>query len=188
MDKNPIPKWQTIKSDYIIRRPWLTARRDHIKHPDGRIVDEYYVLEYPSWINVIAIDENGDFIMVEQYRHGLDDVFIELCAGVVEDGEEPLDAAKRELLEETDYTGGKWSLLNKISPNPTACTNYAYCYLAEGVEKTNTQHLDESEDIAVRIFTETEVLQLLHDDKIKQALMATPLWHYFAIKRLNDGH
>lgn len=180
MSENKIPKWKTLSAEYIIRRPWLTARRDRLEHPDGRIIEEYYVLEYPEWVNMIAITKDGDFVMVEQYRHGLDDVFVELCAGVVEDGEEPLEAAKRELLEETGYTGGKWRLLNKISPNPTSCTNYAYCYLAEGVEKTDTQRLDANEDVRVHLLKREEVLCLLHEDRIKQALMATPLWHYFA--------
>lgn len=57
-------KWRTLKSDYIIRRPWLTARRDTVELPDGTVNDEYYVLEYPDWINVIAITAEGMFVLV----------------------------------------------------------------------------------------------------------------------------
>lgn len=101
-----IEKWETIDSRYVIRRPWLTARCDTVRLPNGTIHPEYYVLEYPTWINVIAITSDGDFVMVEQYRHGLGDVFTELVAGVAEEGEAPMDTARRELLEETGY-GGK---------------------------------------------------------------------------------
>lgn len=180
MSEKRIEKWKTLESEYLIKRPWLTARRDKVELPNGTVHDEYYVLEYPTWVNIIAITAEGEFVMVEQYRHGLDDVFIELCAGVVDEGETPLEGARRELLEETGYSGGEWKLINKISPNPTTCTNLSYCYLAEGVVKTSEQHLDETEDVAVRLLSKEQVLTLLENDGIKQALMAAPLWHYFA--------
>ena len=80
-----IEKWQTLSTEYLIKRPWLTARRDCVRLPDGRINDEYYLLEYPDWVNVLAITDNGSFVMIEQYRHGIDRVITELCAGVIED-------------------------------------------------------------------------------------------------------
>ena len=172
-------KWKTLKSDYLIRRPWLTARRDTVELPDGRINPEFYILEYPSWVNVTAITKDGQFVMIDQYRHGLDDVFTELPAGVVDPGEEPLDAAKRELLEEAGYGGGHWHLLTVISQNPSTTTNLTYCYLAKGVERVCDQKLDPLEDISVRLMTRREVLDMLMSDTMKQALMAAPLWKLF---------
>lgn len=173
-------KWKILDSEYIIKRPWLTARRDKVQLPTGAVHDEYYVLEYPTWINVIAITEDGRFVMVEQYRHGLRDIFIELVAGVVEEGEDPMEAAKRELLEETGFGGGQWRLNTVLSANPSTMTNLTYSYIAEGVTQIDTQHLDETEDINVRLLSKHEVKQLLRDDKIKQSLMAAPLFKYFA--------
>ena len=106
----PERKPQVLSSEYLFRRPWLTVRRDSLKLPNGKLNPEFYVLEYPSWVNVTAITEDGMFVMIRQYRHGLGQVGIELCAGVVEEGEAPLDAARRELEEETGYTGGEWEL------------------------------------------------------------------------------
>ena len=103
-----IKKWTTLESRYIIQRPWLTARVDKVQLPDGRINPEHYVLEYPEWVNIIAITREGQFVMVRQYRHAMDIVLDELCAGVMEQGETPLQAAQRELLEETGYGGGTW--------------------------------------------------------------------------------
>lgn len=177
-----IKKWKKLSSEYLIKRPWLTARCDTVELPDGRVNPEYYILEYPSWINVIAITTDGEFVMVEQYRHGLQDVFIELVAGVVEPGEEPLAAARRELLEETGYAGGEWSLWSVISSNPSTNNNLTYCYIAKGVVKVTEQHLDATEDIAVHLLSEQEVRTMLDKDRIKQALMAAPLWKYFATK------
>lgn len=179
-----IEKWETIDSQYVIRRPWLTARCDTVRLPNGTIHPEYYVLEYPTWINVIAITADGDFVMVEQYRHGLGDVFTELVAGVAEEGETPMETARRELLEETGYGNGTWQQFMVLSQNPSSTNNLTYTFLATDVEKIDTQHLDATEDIAVRLLTPTEVKQLLLDDRIKQSLMAAPLWKYFALKAM----
>lgn len=177
-----IKQWTCIDSKYIIKRPWLTARCDTVQLPNGKVNPEYYVLEYPTWVNVIAVTKERKFLMVEQYRHGLQGVFTELVAGVMEEGETPLEAVKRELLEETGYAGGEWQLLTVLSQNASATTNYTYCFLATGVEKVGGQHLDETEDIAIRLFTETEVRSMLMNDEIKQSLMAAPLWKFFFLK------
>lgn len=175
----PIQKWKVLSSEYVWKRPWLTARRDVVQLPSGQIHNEYYVLEYPTWVNIIAIRRDGCFVMVEQYRHGLGEVQIELCAGCAEAGEEPLAAARRELAEETGYTGGRWRLNSVISANPATSNNLSYCFIAEDVELTEEQHLDRTEDIAVHVFTREEVLEMLKADRFKQALMAASLWKYF---------
>ncbi len=164
----------------MIRRPWLTARVDKVQLPDGRINPEHYVLEYPEWVNIIAITREGEFVMVRQYRHAMDIVLDELCAGVVEQGEAPIDAAKRELLEETGYGGGTWHEIMTVGQNPSICDNITHCFLAEGVERLSEQQLDASEDIAVLLLTRAEVESMLRENRQLQALMAAPLWRYFA--------
>ena len=176
-------KWKIVESEYLHRRPWLTVRRDTVKLPNGVIYPEYYVLEYPTWINVIALTKDGDFVIVKQYRHGLGIVATELCAGVAEVGETPLEAAKRELLEETGFGGGDWELNMVISANPGSQNNLTYSFVARGVELISGQHLDATEDIKVEILTEEEVRELLIDDGMKQSLMAAPLWKYFALEK-----
>ena len=177
-------KWETISSEYLFRRPWLTVRHDKVRLPDGRINPEFYVLEYPDWVNIIAITENGEFVMERQYRHGLDKTCYEIAAGVVENGETPLEAARRELEEETGYGGGDWKELMLISGNPSTTSNLTHCFLAEGVKKVSAQHLDSTEDLSVCLLSLDQVRQLLVSDKIRQALMAAPLWKYFAEKGL----
>ncbi len=177
-------KWETISSEYLFRRPWLTVRHDKVRLPDGRINPEFYVLEYPDWVNIIAITENGEFVMERQYRHGLDKTCYEIAAGVVENGETPLEAARRELEEETGYGGGDWKELMLISGNPSTTSNLTHCFLAEGVKKVSAQHLDSTEDLSVCLLSLDQVRLLLVSDKIRQALMAAPLWKYFAEKGL----
>ncbi len=172
-------KWTILETEYLIRRPWLTARRDVAQLPDGRINHEYYVLEYPDWVNIIAITEDGDFVLERQYRHALGNTCYELPCGVIEAGETPLQAAQRELLEETGYAGGTWQEWMTLSPNPATCTNMAHSFLATGVRKVAGQSLDATEDIDVYLKPASFVRELLENNQILQALMAAPLWKYF---------
>ncbi len=185
MDKNPLyhpPGYSVTEREYLWKRPWLTVRKDSIKFPDGRVNPEYYVLEYPDWINVTAITEDGKFIMERQYRHGLGIMSLEICAGVIEAGETPLEAARRELLEETGYSGGEWEEVMTLSANPSTTNNLVHCFMACGVRRTSEQNLDPTESIEVCLMSEDDVYQALNSGKIVQSLMAAPLWRMFALK------
>ena len=172
-------KWKVLSSEYLIRKPWLTARCDRLELPDGRIMPEYYVLEYPDWVNVIAITKDGKFVMERQYRHAAGVTAYELPCGVMEKGESPLEAAQRELAEETGYGGGEWREMMTISPNPGAMTNWTHCFVATGVEKTSAQHFDEHECLTVHLLDRDYVRRLLDENAIFQSLMVAPLWRYF---------
>ena len=173
-------KWKLLSSEYLFRRPWLTARRDKVKLPDGRTIDEYYVLEYPTWVNVIAVTKDQQLVLVRQYRHALGCTSFEVVAGVAEEGESPLQAAQRELFEETGYGNGHWSELMQLSANPGSMNNLTHCFLALDVEKISGQHLDASEDIEVYLFSKEEVHRMLRRGDFIQALMVAPLWKFFS--------
>lgn len=176
-------KWKILRSEYISRRPWMTARRDEVRLPDGRIIPEYWVLEFPDWVNVIALTKDGDMVMVRQYRHALGLTEYELCAGVMEEGESPLEAAKRELLEETGFGGGTWTEFMSICANPSNHTNLAHTFLAVGVERVCEQHLDATEELTCHVLSQDEVFGMLQRGEIFQALMAAPLWRFFYERR-----
>lgn len=175
-------KWKVLFSEYIIKRPWLTARRDKVELPDGRVIPEYYVLEYPDWVNVIAITKDGEFIMEKQYRYAADSTNYEIPCGVMEKDETPLEAAQRELQEETGYGGGEWRELMCISANPTSMSNRTHCFVATGVEKVSAPHLDETEDLEVFLMSRDKVLSLLQNNEIIQSLMIAPLMKYFMME------
>lgn len=86
-DETDDRRWTTLESETIISRPpWLSVRHDKVRLPDGRINPEFYVLQYPDWVNVIAITDEGKFVMEIQYRYGIDATCHEICAGVMEEG------------------------------------------------------------------------------------------------------
>lgn len=178
-------KWKIITSEYLHKRPWMTLRRDCVELANGNRIPEYYVIEYPDWVNVLAITKEQQFVFVRQYRHGLGETRFELCAGVSEkEDASPLVSAQRELLEETGYGNGHWKEYMVISANPGSHTNLTHCFLATDVEPIDTQHLEETEELTVHLLSLSEVKQLLEEDAIKQAIHAAPLWKYMAENRL----
>jgi ADP-ribose pyrophosphatase len=172
-------KWKILHSEYIHKGPWATLRSDECEMPDGRIVEQYYVLEYPNWVNAVALTEDNKVLMVRQYRHAAGIVSLEIPGGVIDGDELPQDAMRRELLEETGYQFDDIELLCTVYANPSTANNHTYCYLAKGGKKVQEQSLDEHEEIIVEQYTIAEVKQLLADNKIAQALHCTGLFYAF---------
>ena len=121
--------FKVLESEYLSRRPWFTVRRERVLLPTGAIVPEWYIFEFPDWVNVIAITRDGEFVLIDQYRHGLGQTRYELVAGCCEQGETAEQSARRELLEETGYGGGEWQLFMTTSANPTNHNNLVYTSL-----------------------------------------------------------
>ena len=172
--------WKILSSHYIHKGPWATLRTDRCEMPDGRIVEDYYVLEYANWVNAVALTEEGKVILVQQYRHAAGIVSTELPGGVVEDGELAEEGLRRELLEETGYQFDDFELLCVVYANPSTANNYTSCYLARGGKKVQDQSLDEHEELIVNTYTIAEVKQLLAENKIAQALHCTGLFYALA--------
>lgn len=174
--------WDIIRSEYLYRSPWLTVRKDMVRTEKGITIDDFYVLEYPTWVNVIAITADGQFIIERQYRHGIGQEVYEICAGVCEKDEEPIDAAKRELLEETGYGGGRWSLIGKYAPNPNSMNNWCYSFLAENVVQMKEPCQELTESISVYQVSKDELKKLMSTGQIVEGIMLTPLWQYISGK------
>jgi len=176
--------WKVISSRNVLDLgPWLKVRQEEVELPNSRRIPTWFVFEFPDWINVIAITKDGRMVMEDQYRHALGETHYEICAGVVDPGETPLEAAKRELSEETGFGGGHWEPFMVLSPNPTNHNNHSYTFLATDVEPLEAQHQEQTEDIHVHLMEPSEVRRLLEQGEIVQALHAAPLWKYFASRK-----
>lgn len=172
-------KWTLLDSKYIIQRPWATLRVDKLQMPNGNVKDEYYVLEYPTWVNMVGITDANEVLFVRQYRHGSGQIMVELPAGVVEAGEAPELAARRELLEETGYAFDSIEKICELYANPATSGNITHTYLLKGGRKVQEQELDASEDIEVVHMSIPEARQFLFDNKIGQALHTSALFYTF---------
>lgn len=176
-DNDPQP-WRVDHSEYIHQLPWFTVRKDDVRMPNGGHIPEYFILEYPDWINVVAVTTEGQIVLIRQYRHGVAGVHYELCAGVVDAGEAPLLAAQRELLEETGFGGGDWQLLMTLSANPGTHTNRTYSFLATDVTLKQAQELEITEEITVHLVSPERVQQIIRDGEMMQSLHIAPLLSY----------
>jgi 8-oxo-dGTP pyrophosphatase MutT (NUDIX family) len=173
--------WRVLQREYLAHEPWFTVRRERVELPNGTIVPAWYILEYPDWVNVIARTRNGEFVFIDQYRHALGRTSYEIVAGVCDpEDATPLDAARRELYEETGYGSGTWQPYMILSANPTSHANLTHTFLATDVEPLSTQHLEQSEDIRVHLLSYDEVHELLVENRIVQSLMVAPLWRYMS--------
>jgi len=172
-----ILKWEKLSSRYLVKEKWATLRVDTCKLQNGTIKDDYYVLEYPNWVNAIALTADHKMILVRQYRHAADIVSLEIPGGVMDGDESPEYAIRRELLEETGYSFDSAELIATLYPNPATANNVTYTYLLKGGVKTHEQHLDEHEILNVEEYTIAEVKQLLADNKIDQALHCAALFY-----------
>lgn len=163
--------WKTISSEYLYKESWFTIRKDVCETPQGKIIDPYYVYEFPTWVSALAITEDNKVVMVKQYRHGIEETILEVPGGCVDDTDKNLEEAiARELIEETGYRFKQYHYLGKISPNPSTNNNWMHMYLATGGEKVMGQQLDHNEEIEVEIIELEELRELIEQNKIVQAL------------------
>ncbi|MBL8151753.1 MAG: NUDIX hydrolase [Blastocatellia bacterium] len=144
------------------------------------MVHNLYVIEPANWVNIIAITKSKDVILVRQYRHGSETVTLEIPGGMVDDGESPEEAAKRELLEETGYSSRDLTLLGVCEPNPAIQNNLCYTFLATDVELEKEQKMDSTEDIEVILCPLKEIGEMIVKREITHALVIAA-FHYYSV-------
>jgi ADP-ribose pyrophosphatase len=146
--------------------PYFSLRSDMLRLPDGGIKDPYYVIERPDAAIIFPLTADGEVVLVSQYRPPLDMMELGLPAGLLEEGERPEEAARRELSEETGYTGGEWELLGSVASSPSLKDNWAYLFLARGVGETTAPDPDEHELVEVVRVPVEQLLNLVLSGKI----------------------
>ncbi len=146
-----IQAWKTLSSKALIDESFFKLIKQECTLPDGKIMPSYFTFEFNSWANIFAITKGKEVVLVEQYRHSAKKNFFEIPGGAVELGEDPKNAAIRELKEETGFLAENIELVCKQYPNPALQNNSMYTYLALDCEKLFEQKLDPFEDIKVHL-------------------------------------
>lgn len=178
-------EWKTIKSEYLFKDLWFTVRKDTCQRADGKIIDPYYIYEFPEWVTAVALTEDGKFIMERQYRHALGMTMFEIPGGCVDDTDASLEAAvARELREETGYEFSSFEYMGKVSANPSTNNNWMHMFLAKGGVKISGQELDHNEEIEVHLMDISDIKTLLKENRIYQSMHATAL--FYALEKLAE--
>lgn len=173
-------KWKIIQSDYLFNDLWFTVRKDRCESPSGKIIDPYYVYEFPEWVTAVALTSEGKILFVKQYRHALGEICIELPGGCVDKSDKSTEEAiARELKEETGYTFTSFEYLGKISSNPSTNNNLMHMYLARQGVKSGSQSLDENEELEVELYSIDDVRKLVKENRIIQAMHISCLVYAF---------
>jgi ADP-ribose pyrophosphatase len=182
-DERPRP-WPRHGSEPGVDLLLFRQRWDLLENPRTGERMRRLVLETRSWVNVVAVNEHGDYVMVQQFRFGTEHVTTEVPGGVMDPGEEPLETAQRELREETGYTSERWTYLGAVEPNPAFQDNLCHHFLARDVRCTHPQELDDGEDIRIVLLTQEEIRAAVASGEINHALVLTALAHVLDLRTI----
>ena len=174
-----IKAWPKIGSqpagDYRI----FSIRSDHRVSPRTGAPHEFFVIECPDWVNVIAVTPDDQLVLVEQFRHGSDAVELEIPGGVMDPHEtDPVATAVRELREETGFEGQETSLLGRILPNPAIMNNTCFTVLIRNCRPAHPTDFDHTEDLLTRLVPVADIPRLVAEEKIRHSLVVVALCHF----------
>ena len=174
-------EWEEVSTEHIVQDEWIDFRKSAYRFPDGNVFEPFYSYSRRDYVVIVASDEDGNYICVRQFRQGIKEVTTEFPAGGIErsDGraygpkekaEAALEAAKRELWEETGYVSDDWKHLLTIPSNATIADNYAVIFSAENCRREGDQSLDETEFLNVTKHTEKEIEDLVRTGGFQQSV------------------
>ncbi|HEX7478077.1 MAG TPA: NUDIX hydrolase [Polyangiales bacterium] len=163
--------WKKHSRKVLSEHRIFTLLCEHFESPrTGKDLDATIIVA-PDWVNVIALTDDARCVLIKQYRFGTDCVTLEIPGGIIDPGETPVQAALRELREETGYASSRWTSLGSIAPNPAFERNRLHSYLAEGCVRVGDQQQDAGEDIEVVLVDESDIDGLLARGALDHALV-----------------
>jgi ADP-ribose pyrophosphatase len=178
----PLP-WTRSASERVLETPIFGLERAQLVSPRTGHLHDFYLLACPDWCNIVPITDGGDVVMVKQHRHGIQEETLELPGGMIDpEDQNPLEAARRELLEETGYRAHQIESIGIIAPNPAMQTNRCHSFLARGVRLEQSPHLDSGEDIEVVRVPLAEIPDRVARGEISHALVVVAFTWAFGLR------
>ena len=175
--KPPISPWQTLSREELARTPIFALMKARRRHPTDAREGDFYQIDSPDWVNILAITAQEQVVLVRQYRHGIDQVTLEIPGGCVDPGELPLDAAKRELMEETGYQSDRWEQIGYITANPAFMTNGCTTFIAHEARQVGPQRPDEHEELGLELHPLSQLHDLVRAGQIHHGIVVCAAYH-----------
>ena len=164
--------WPLLSSELEQKLRIFDVRAERYLSPRTGQPYDAFVLECCDWVNAVALTPDGQVVLLRQFRFGSGELSLEIPGGLIDPGETPLQAARRELREETGYEAERWTALGSIAPNPAIQRNRLHCFLAEGCRVAGAPEPDAGEDLEVVLEPVAAVPGLLASGAISHALVA----------------
>ena len=179
-----IKKWRIEQEKLIRQYPIFSLfEMESSSALDEHKKGSFVYLDCPNWVNVIALTSDEELVLVEQYRHGIRDITLEIPGGLCDEGESILETGIRELAEETGYVGSRAELIGTVQPNPAYQNNLCHTIVVYDVEKKYQQDLDEHEEIQVHLHRLDYVDQLVREGKIQNSMVISALYFFHNIQK-----
>lgn len=176
----PPQKWERIRTGKSADHRVLKVREDTVADPRNGSHHARVIIESSDWVNIIPVTLDDEVVLVRQFRFGIWENTLEIPGGMVDPGEAPMDAALRELEEETAYVAGRVVPLGTVHPNPAIQTNRCHTFLAIGCDRTGSLAPDSGEDIEVVLVPRRNIPRMLRDGTITHSLVVAA----FGLERL----
>ncbi len=168
--------WVVESSTSILRRePWLEVFEEHIRLPDGRLVDDFYTIQLRNFVVVAPLTENGELILIRHYRHGPGRMTRSLPSGFIEEDESPAEAARRELLEETGFAADGWSALGSYVVDGNRRCGLEHVFLATGARRVGEPASHDLAESTVELISSEEAVECLWRGDISELASASGL-------------
>ncbi|MEO6603126.1 MAG: NUDIX hydrolase [Polyangiaceae bacterium] len=165
----PLAAWQILTDTALISKRWLEVREQRVRLGNGSEIEQFHLINGPPWAAVLCLTSDRQVVLVRQYRHGLGGASLELPAGVIEPSEDPIDAARRELLEESGFEAESIEPLLSTAPEPSRSSTLAHFFFAQGARAVSAPQLDHCEDLEVVLVPVSELCELIDHGHIVHA-------------------
>ena len=173
-----VKDWKLSRSEQMNDYRIFKTRRDIRVSPKTGKEHDFFVIESPDWVNIVAVTEDEEIVFINQFRHGISRPTLEIPGGMVDEGEDPFECARRELLEETGYTSDRFIEIGKVHPNPAIFNNICYSFLALSAEKVCEPEFEGTEDIENVLLPVSKIDDLIKRGEVTHSIVINALYFY----------